>query len=65
MQLMGANLQKILSALMDWIAIASFGITGLYFFEFDRESVMTVDTEWYKFMFGDFLTNELHYITYL
>jgi hypothetical protein len=29
MQVMGANLQKILPALMDWIAVASFGIIGL------------------------------------
>jgi hypothetical protein len=48
---------------MDWIAIASFDIVGLYFFEFDGESVMTVYAERYKVMFGDFLTNELHYYT--
>jgi hypothetical protein len=60
---MGANLQNILPALMDWITIASFGIIGLYFFEFDGESVRTVDAERYKVMFGDFLTNELHYVT--
>jgi len=29
MQVISANLQKILSALMDWIEIASFGITDL------------------------------------
>lgn len=63
MQVMGANLQKILPALVDWIAIASFGIIGLYFFEFDGERFMTVDAERYKFMSGDFLTNELHYVT--
>jgi hypothetical protein len=42
MQVMDADLLKILPALMDWIAIASFGIIGLYFFEFDGESVTTV-----------------------
>lgn len=63
MQIMGATLQKILPALMDWIAVASFGFIGLYFFEFDEESVMTVDAERYKVIFGDFLTNELHYVT--
>jgi hypothetical protein len=45
MKVMGASLQKILPALMDWIAIASYGINGLYFSEFDGESVMTVDAE--------------------
>jgi len=63
MKVMGANLQKILPALMDWFAIASYGIIGLYFSEFDGESVTTVDAERYKIMFGDFLTNELHYVT--
>ena len=48
---------------MDWFAIASYGIIGLYFSEFDGESVTTVDAERYKIMFGDFLTNELHYVT--
>jgi hypothetical protein len=63
MQVMGANLQKNLPSLMDWIAVAPFGIIGLYFVEFDGESVMIVDVEQYKVMFGDFLTNELHYVT--
>lgn len=47
---------------MDWIAIASFGIIGLYLFEFDGESVMIVGAEWYKVMFRDFLTDELYYV---
>jgi len=63
LQIMRSNLQNILPALMDWIAIASFGINDLYFFEFDRESVTTVDAERYKVMFGDFLANGLHYYT--
>ena len=42
MQVMGANLQKILPALVDWIAIVSFAIIGLYFCEFDQESIMNI-----------------------